>query len=241
MNLKNTTSLLVLSIVGLGLIACSQQTVSPKPEADLVAATSSFAVDSSKAPEDVKILIEQALASPHAYDITRELTTEIGARLAGTEEEARAREWTVAKFKEIGLENVRVEPFTVKGWKRGVETAKIVSPFPQDLYITSLGGSVATPEEGITADVVYLPTFDDLENAPEGGLEGKIVFISGLMDKAPDGAGYGPANRKRQRGATEAGKRGAAAVIIRSVGTDSHRFPHTGQMRYAEGFEPIPI
>jgi Zn-dependent M28 family amino/carboxypeptidase len=240
MSFKNTAFTTILSIALIGLTACSQPSAS-SIEAPLTNKTSRLSVDTSKAPDDVKLLIEQALESSHAYDITRELTTEIGARLAGTEEEARARDWTVAKFKEIGLENVRIEPFPVKGWVRGVETAKIVSPFPQDLYITSLGGSVATPEEGITAEVVCFPTFDDLENAPEGGLDGKIVFISGLMEKAPDGAGYGPANRKRQRGATEAGKRGATAVIIRSVGTDSHRFPHTGQMRYAEGVEPIPI
>jgi hypothetical protein len=193
------------------------------------------------ASPEVKMLIEASLASPHAYDITRELTTEIGPRLAGTEAEARARDWAVEKFKEIGLQNVRIEPFTIPGWIRGVETAKIISPYPQDLYITALGGSVPTPEEGITAEVVYFPTFEDLENAPEGGLDGKIVFISGLMEKAPDGAGYGPANRKRRSGATEAGKRGALAVIIRSVGTDSHRFPHTGQMRYAPDVAPIPI
>jgi len=72
-------------------------------------------------------------------------------------------------------------------------------------------------------------------------LDGKIVFISGRMKKAPDGAGYGPANRKRRSGATEAAKRGASAVVIRSVGTDSHRFPHTGQMRYADDVKKIPI
>lgn len=191
--------------------------------------------------ETVQELIESAMNGEQGYAITRDLTTEIGARMAGSEAEARAREWTVKKFKEIGLQNVRIEPFMVPGWERGVETAEIISPFPQQLFITALGGSVATPEEGITADIVYFPTFEDLEAAPEGGLDGKIVFISGLMEKALDGAGYGPANRKRRSGATEAGKRGAAAVVIRSVGTDSHRFPHTGQMRYAPDVEPIPI
>jgi len=115
------------------------------------------------------------------------------------------------------------------------------SPFPQPLYITSLGGSVATPKEGIEAELAFFPTFEDLANAPEGGLDGKIVFISGRMKKAPDGAGYGPANQKRRQGATEAAKRGAIAVVIRSVGTDSRRFPHTGMMRYADDVKKIPI
>jgi len=98
------------------------------------------------------------------------------------------------------LQNVRIEPFTIKGWKRGEETASIVSPYPQDLYITALGGSVATPEQGITAEVAYFPTYEDLIAAPDSGLDGKIVYISGRMKKAPDGAGYGPANRKRRSG-----------------------------------------
>ena len=193
------------------------------------------------ASADVKRLVEMAKTGRYGYKITESLTTEIGPRLAGSPEEAKAREWAVAKFKELGFENVRVQNFTVPGWVRGVETAEIISPYPQKLYITSLGGSVATPPEGIEADVVYFATFEDLEAAPIGGLEGKIVFISGRMEKHPDGAGYGPANKKRRSGATEAGKRGALAVVIRSVGTDSHRFPHTGQMRYAENVKPIPI
>lgn len=186
-------------------------------------------------------ILADARAGTQGYAIVEGLTTEIGQRLAGTEAEARARGWTVAKFKKIGLQNVRVEPFIIPGWERGVETATIISPYPQEMLLTALGGSVATPTGGVTADIAYFPTFEDLEAAPMGGLDGKIVFISGRMVKAPDGAGYGPANRKRRSGATEAGKRGAAAVVIRSVGTDSHRFPHTGQMRYAEGVSPIPI
>ncbi len=246
MKFQHSASLFVLSFAALGLVACGAQQISQSDIENIEAVKasttkSSIELDTSMASPEVKSLVEQALKSSHAYDITRDLTTEVGPRLAGTGGEARARDWAVKKFKEIGLENVRIEPFTIKGWERGVETAKIITPYPQDLYITALGGSVATPETGIKAEVVYFPTFDALENAPEGGLEGKIVFISGLMDKAPDGAGYGPANLKRQRGATEAGKRGAEAVIIRSVGTDSHRFPHTGQMRYATDVTPIPI
>lgn len=190
---------------------------------------------------EVMGLIKAAKTAGYGYAITESLTTEIGPRLAGTPQEAAARDWALAKFKEIGLQNVRVENFTIPGWIRGVETASIVSPNPQQLFITSLGGSVATPPSGIEADIAYFPTFEDLEAAPMGGLEGKIVFISGRMEKAPDGAGYGPANRKRRSGATEAAKRGALAVVIRSVGTDSHRFPHTGQMRYAEDVKKIPI
>ena len=176
-----------------------------------------------------------------AYKFTEGLTTELGPRLAGSVTEAKARRWTQEKFKAAGLSNVRIEPFRIPGWSRRAETFKVNAPYPQNMLVTALGGSVATPRGGVTGEIVYFPTFEDLESAPDGGLEGKIVFISGLMEKFANGAGYGPANHKRRRGASEAGKRGAQAVIIRSVGTDSHRFPHTGQMNYQEGIKPIPI
>jgi len=99
-----------------------------------------------------------------------------------------------------------------------------------------VGGS---PEEALAREWA-VKKFKEI-NAPEGGLDGKIVFISGRMKKAPDGAGYGPANQKRRQGATEAAKRGAIAVVIRSVGTDSRRFPHTGMMRYADDVKKIPM
>ena len=197
----------------------------------------------SLAPDDdLRAILGIVADRNHGYEIVEGLTTDIGARLAGSPAEARARDWTVAKFEEIGLENVRVEPFVIPGWERGEERAMLLAPFEQQLYITALGGSVATPASGIRGEIAYFPDFDDLRDAPEDlDLSGKIVFISGLMDKAPDGAGYGPANRKRRSGASEAAKRGAAAVIIRSVGTDSHRFPHTGQMRYTPNLPRIPI
>ena len=190
---------------------------------------------------EIQKLADIALNGRHGYEITESLTTEVGARLAGSRSEAMARRWAVAKFRALGFKNVKTEVFTIDGWARGIETASIIKPYPQKLYITALGGSVATEGRGTKAPVAFFETFEDLENAPEGGLEGKIVYISGKMEKHKDGAGYGPANKKRRSGATEAAKRGAAAVLIRSVGTDSHRFPHTGQMRYAEGVKKIPI
>lgn len=197
-------------------------------------------VTKSANPE-VQKLTDIALNGHYGYEITRSLTTEVGARLAGSEQEALARGWAVQKFRELGFENVVTEEFEINGWIRGVETAQLVEPSVQNLYITALGGSVATPQNGIEANVVHFATFEDLKTAPAGGLDGKIVYISGGMEKARDGAGYGPANQRRRQGATEAGRRGAAAVIVRSVGTDSHRFPHTGQMGYEPDVKKIPI
>jgi len=228
---------LIALLVSTALIGCSKVS---NADINQAGETVKSAPDYQRSPE-VDALIKTALAGTHAYDITESLTTEIGPRVGGSTQEALARKWAVAKFKAIGLQNVRIEPFTMPYWERGIETASIVSPNPQQLYITSLGGSVATPVGGVEAEIAYFPTFEDLKTAPSSGLEGKIVFISGRMKKAPDGAGYGPANKKRRQGATEAAKRGAIAVVIRSVGTDSRRFPHTGMMRYADDVKKIPI
>ena len=229
---------LILAAV-LSISACSPQSeVASNPSND--SATSSDAVMQDSRVVEAKGLIATALAGTQGYEITESLTTEVGQRMAGTEAEARARDWAVAKFKEIGLENVRVEPFSIPGWERGQETAVVTAPYPQNLAITALGYSVATPPTGIEAEVVYFSELDALQNTTED-LTGKIAFISGRMKKAPDGAGYGPAGMKRRIGASEAAKHGAVAVLIRSVGTDSHRFPHTGGMRYAPDVPKIPI
>ena len=225
---------LFASVTALTFIACSDAPPEPAGEAPTQ--------ETASLTPELRAVLDQVAGENYGWDIVEGLTTDIGPRLAGSPAEARAREWTADKFREIGLDNVRIETFDIPGWVRGVETATLLAPFEQPLYITALGGSVATPDEGIEAEIAYFPTFEDLEAAPEDmDLSGKIVFISGLMDKAPDGAGYGPANRKRRSGASESAKRGAEAVIIRSVGTDSHRFPHTGQMRYELGVPRIPI
>ncbi|MEL6360484.1 MAG: M20/M25/M40 family metallo-hydrolase [Pseudomonadota bacterium] len=188
----------------------------------------------------VEKLQEKALADDRAYGILESLTTEIGQRLAGSDAEARARDWGMKKFKSLGFKNARIEEFEIPYWSRTHEEASIVSPYPQDLYITALGNSVPTGPEGLTAEVVRFASLSALKAAPMTGLEGKIIFVDEPMTRTQDGSGYGPAVAKRAGAANEAGKRGAAAAIIRSVGTDSHRFPHTGVMRYANDVEKVP-
>ncbi len=229
---------LALGLSVIGLVSCgdSQQLPPSKP-----ASTQSTVDKGVTQNPDIKKLSSIALSGQHAYAITRSLTTEIGARQAGSEKEAQARRWAENKFSELGFQNIKTEIFTIDGWERGAESARIISPSAQNLFVTALGGSVATPAGGVQAPVVYFESFDALKNAPEGGLDGKIVYITGKMERTRDGSGYGPANMKRRSGATEAAKRGALAVMIRSVGTDSHRFPHTGQMGYTDGVRKIPI
>ena len=191
--------------------------------------------------DDANALILQSFQSDLGYQIIESLTTEVGQRLAGTEAEARARDWGVAKFKELGFKNVRIEPFQVDHWERHSEHAEITSPFPQKLTITALGGSIATVPEGIVGQVVRFENLQALKDASMKGLKGKIVFVDEYMTRTQDGSGYGVAVKKRSGAAVEAGKRGAVAALIRSVGTDHHRFPHTGQMTYDQNVVKVPI
>lgn len=177
---------------------------------------------------NVDRLINQALEDDLAWEVLESLTTEIGPRLGGSDAEARARDWGAARLKSLGFKNVRIETFEMPYWARVEEHAEITAPFAQPLSITALGQSPSTPEGGVTGEVVRFETLLDLETAPEGSLAGKIAFVDEPMARTQDGSGYGLAVQKRSRSAQAAKDRGALAVLIRSVGTDSHRMPHTG-------------
>ena len=208
-----------------------------------LSASPAFAADAALSSNDrkaVDALIETALADGRAYQIVESLTTEVGPRLGGSDAEARAREWGAAKMKQMGFKNVRIETYEMPAWSRISESAAIVSPFPQALHATALGNSVSTPEGGIKAEVVRFETLTALQQAPLTGLEGKIVFVDEKMTRTQDGSGYGVAVAKRSGAAYEAGRRGALAAVIRSVGTDSHRNPHTGNMNYKDDAAAIP-
>ncbi|RED15562.1 M20/M25/M40 family metallo-hydrolase [Parasphingopyxis lamellibrachiae] len=175
-----------------------------------------------------------------AYAITEGLTTEIGPRLAGTEAEARARAWGVARLTALGFSNVAIETYQMPTWIRGAETAEIVSPYPQAMHVTALGRSASTGDSGIRAEIVAFETVEQLRAAPMSSLDGKIVYVGHHMMRTQDGSGYGFAGPARWFAASLASERGAAAIVIRSVGTDNHRNPHTGGTNWAEGVSPIP-
>jgi Zn-dependent M28 family amino/carboxypeptidase len=183
---------------------------------------------------------EAALDDDVAWKIVEGLTTEVGQRLAATEAEARARTWAVAKLKALGFRNVHIETYMMPVWVRGDEKAEIVGPYPQKLVLAALGNSGATTAEGITAPVVYFPTLADLQSAPDGSLAGKIAFVSNQMRAAQDGSGYGAYGGARFLGPGIAAKKGAVAIVIRSIGSDKGRWPHTGATNWAPGQTPIP-
>ena len=188
----------------------------------------------------VATLRDAALADDFAWEIVEGLTTEVGPRLAGTEAEARARDWSVRKLRALGFANVRVETYDMPVWVRGAETAWITAPFPQPLVIAALGNSGATPPQGIEAEVIGFDSIEALEAAPDSAVRGKIVFVDNFMPRTQDGSGYGAFIGPRSRGPSLASRKGAAAIVIKSIGTDNHRAPHTGVMTFAEGVSPIP-
>ncbi|MES2137979.1 MAG: M20/M25/M40 family metallo-hydrolase [Pseudomonadota bacterium] len=188
----------------------------------------------------VSALRDTALDDHYAWDILEGLTTEVGQRLAATAAEARARDWAVKRLTAMGFANVHVEHFTMPVWTRGAESAEIVSPFPQKLVVAALGYSGSTGPEGVTGEIAYFDSVDALRAAPDAAVNGKIVFIDHHMMPAQDGAGYGQFGAPRRQGPTIASKKGALAIVIRSIGTDHHRNPHTGVQYFTDGAAPIP-
>ena len=177
----------------------------------------------------------------YAYAFVEGLTTEVGPRQAGTEAEARARAWAVEWLKKNGFTNVAIEPFMMDTWVPGdIARARVTAPFAQDLVVLPLGDSAATPVGGIEAEVVFFRTVDDLRAVPDGSLKGKIAYISHAMSRTQDGSQYGFAGPARWVGAGIAASKGAVATVIKSVGTDNHRNPHTGGTSFPDGVAPIP-
>ncbi len=180
--------------------------------------------------ENVETLIRSGLDDNVGYAFVRGLTTEVGPRLAGSEAEERARNWSTRELAELGFANIRIEPFKIPYWSRRVDQASIVSPAPQDMVITALGGSTSTPEDGVEAEVIRFESMYELREASSDVVSGKIVFIDEKMTRTQDGTGYGMAVRKRRNCATTTNEKGGVACLIRSVGTQDRRFAHTGMM-----------
>ncbi len=187
-----------------------------------------------------QMLIEQAASDAIGLKFVEDLTTEIGQRLAGSDAEARARDWSVAELTDLGFDEVRIEPFEIPFWSRKSESVSVIAPAPQAIVATALGGSAATPESGVTGEIVRFESLAELRAAPISKVDGKIVFIDEETIATMDGSGYGMGVRKRSGCAKAASDKGALACLIRSVGTQPHRMPHTGIMARdgAEGAGP---
>ena len=178
-------------------------------------------------------LRERALGDNLAWQLAESLCTEVGPRPAGSEADERAVAWARAQLQRLGFARVRADPIELQVWQRGPGRAHLTAPHPRELVMTALGNSPPTPEGGLEGELAYYPDFEALlaessERADRA--RGRIVFIDQKMERTRDGSGYGSAVRARVMGPMEAARRGAIALVIRSIGTDRDRVAHTGMM-----------
>ncbi len=181
-----------------------------------------------------------ALIDGKAWDKLAYLTDRIGHRLSGSEGLEKAVTWTAEEFKRDGIPRVWTEEVMVPHWVRGEEQARIVAPVEWKLALLALGGSVGTPEGGITAEVIEVDSLEQL-NERKDEVKGKIVLFNKAIEAGFDAKyGYGSAVPMRVVGPSRAARHGAVGMLIRSLGTADFRLPHTGTLRYEDGLPKIP-
>ena len=195
-------------------------------------------------------LRDAALTDPYALTELRHLTDNIGPRLAGSPQAQHAVEWVADELRALGA-TVTIEKTSVPHWVRGEETADLTawtgmaSGTTQKVVLTALGGSVATPKDGINAPVVVVDSFADLKALPKEAVKGKILLFNKHFDKelAAQGRGgeaYGESVVYRGAAPSVAASVGAVATLVRSVGGADYRLPHTGMTYYSPGLSKIP-
>jgi carboxypeptidase Q len=178
-------------------------------------------------------ILGSALGSHAAWERTALWTDTFGPRLSGSDALERAIDWALEALREDGFQNVQGEPVMVPHWVRGEESATLLQPREARLVMLGLGGSVGTPPGGITAPVLVVTSFDELERRAAEA-HGKIVLFDVPFET------YGKTVRYRAQGPVAAARAGAAACLIRTVGSGSIRSPHTGGLRYDESVTKIP-
>src|SRR5437870_12132694 len=242
-----TKHLFILSLIHLispvWTNAQTERSTSPTPTATPI-------VFSAQTLADSRRLQQAALTSDYAYRQVAHLANNIGPRLTGSAQAAKAVEYVANELKAIGCE-VQLEKVMVPHWVRGEETAALVQ-FPgqapdttQKIVLCALGPSVATPANGITAEVIAVRNFNELKSLPRDKVAGKIVLFNYPFDKqiAAEGRSfdaYGQAVVYRSDGPSAAARQGAIACLIRSVGGADYRLPHTGHTNYANDAPKIP-
>lgn len=188
--------------------------------------------------EELSAIKKAALADDYAYRQVAHLTENIGPRISGSLQAGAAVEYVAGELRQLGL-TVQLEEVKVPHWVRGAETAELVEyagqakGTGQKVVLTALGGSTSTPTDGLTADVVVVNNFDELKALGRDQVAGKIVLFNEIFDKQKAAAGiafvaYGEAVRYRGAGPKAAADLGAAAALVRSVGSADFRLPHTG-------------
>jgi len=200
----------------------------------LLAATSAYAATAGEYKVTANNLIDAALADDAGLNRLEYLCYRIGNRVSGSESLNTAIAWAAGEMKNAGLANVRTIPVKVPHWVRGRESAEMLEPLEKPLFMLGLGGSIATPDGGITAEVVAVSNFEELEKLGRKGVEGKIVLYDAPFVK------YGETVVYRSTGASRAARLGAVAALVRSITPRSLRDPHTGAMNYSATDPKIP-
>lgn len=205
-----------------------------------LSATLLFGQSSHK--EIAEMFARAGLEKQYAFEMLKSLT-QFGHRFSGTQGYDKAVQWAEQKLKEVGADSVWLQPVMVPRWVRGnKETATaIVGKKRTELSVCALGGSVATPKDGITAEIVEVKSLAETKQLGERA-KGKIIFYNRPFDrtKVNPFEAYGGAVDQRGRGAIEAAKVGAVAVLVRSMTNAIYKVPHTGAMRYADTVAKIP-
>lgn len=178
-------------------------------------------------------LIGAAMTSDFAWRRLALLTDSIGHRLSGSPQLERAIQWAVAEMKKDGLDNVHTESVMVPRWVRGRESAEIVEPALHSIAMLGLGDSVGTPAGGIQAEALVVRSFEELE-LHAASAKGRIVVFNVPFTS------YGDSRPVRSNGPSRAARHGAIGALVRSIGPNGYRLPHTGGLQYAEGVPKIP-
>jgi carboxypeptidase Q len=197
-----------------------------------VTASASAQTISDKQRSDAKRLIDAAMADSSAWGRLAELTDTFGSRLSGSKALEDAIDWILGQMKKDGLANVRGEPVMVPHWVRGAESATLVTPRSTPLHMIGLGMSVGTPANGITAPVLVVDSFEDLQKHAADAKGKIVVFDHAFPLDVPPMEGYRQAVAYRGGAPAAAAKVGAVAALIRSVSSFSIQNPHTGSTRY---------
>ena len=186
-----------------------------------------------------------ALEFKESYELLRGLSKDVGQRLSGSEGAKKAVLWSKEVMENYGFDTVYLQEVMVPHWERGeLEEAYFYNGKNKiNLSILGAGGTVSTPKEGITAEVVEVSSLDEVDELGRENIEGKIVFYNKAFNQRyiNQGASYGQTGFQRRSGAVKAAEHGALASVFRSLSSSTYEdYPHTGGMSYREGLDSIP-
>ena len=216
----------------------------------LLSLTICISIKAISAPNDslaIRALFNEAMEHGQGYGWLKDLCKNIGPRMAGSTEAGQAIEWGKTIMQKMGLSKVYLQEITVPHWERGAKekgqvTSNALPIGTLDMHICALGGSIATPKDGLNAEVIEVKDFDELARLGRTKIKGKIVFFNRPMDPKQVSTfdAYGGAVNQRGSGAVMAARYGAVGVLVRSMNLSNDNYPHTGAMHYADTVTKIP-